>query len=344
MQSRCDLSELLSRLPIKEKNTIRGEADFYGASYLIAKKLKLPFIPFSTSNWTHGASMTKLKYKEQLTTQKEHSKCLVASKEQAEFLKDCLIDATATGLPFLYVKDVDELIIQRIPNSLLVMPPHSLPYTKHDWDEESYARKINELRSNFDLIVVCLFSNCINDGLWVKAFEKYNIPWIEGADPYDKHALLRIYRIFNSFEYMTTCAPGSHIVYASYCGCKVSIYGDYQEYCEEDYKDTPVYIKYPFLLKYNLASQSEIVFKKSYPWLFCSPKHAKNMQEWANKEIGKKNKKSALYMAYLLGWSPWNELFHLAYRGLHYIFRRIMINFFYKKIVLRFFKYFLSTN
>lgn len=334
MQSKHTFEKLLSLLPKKEKITIEGEADYYGASYLIAKKIGLPFVPFSTANWAHGVILHDLKFKEQLTTQKKHSKCLVGTKAHAEFLKGFDIDALAIGLPFIYAEDIDNIVIQRIPNSLLVMPPHSLPHTQHAWNEEVYAQEINELKSEFDLITVCLFSNCVNDNLWIKAFEKYNIPWIEGADPYDKHALLRMSRIFKSFEYMTTCTPGSHIVYAEYSGCKVSIYGTYQEFSEEDYKDTPVYMKNPLLLKYNLACSSKKVFQKKYPWLFCSPINAKNMQAWANEHVGLSNKQEAIFIAYHLGWSPWNQLFVLPYRILFFVYRSIMVNFIYKKLIL----------
>ena len=45
------------------KVKLRTEADCYGISRLISKKLRLPFTPISYSPWTHGWIFAKLKNK-----------------------------------------------------------------------------------------------------------------------------------------------------------------------------------------------------------------------------------------------------------------------------------------
>jgi hypothetical protein len=298
-----NLETILSILPKIEKVVVRGEADYYGLSHLIAKKNKQPFIPRSLSGWKHGWLSSNLKYTEQFTSGALYSKFLVSLVEHEVFLNEKGIKAKAVGMPFIYIEDVETQKITRQENTLLVMPPHSLPYTNHSWDEESYAKKINDLKNKFDLIVVCLHQSCVESGLWMNAFKKYNISWIIGADAQDKNSLIRMYRIFNSFEFMTTNAIGSHVVYAAYCGCKVSIYGEYVEFSKENYTSTPIYKKFPFLLEYNLKHSSYQYINKVFPFLFASPEKAELRVEWAEEQLGKSNKVTFKELSKLLGWN-----------------------------------------
>ena len=297
------LDKIACILPSIEKIDLRGEVDYYGVSHLIAKKLKLSFVPRSSVGWKHGWIIADLKYKEQLTAGGNTSKFLMPLRSHEIFLKERGINAKAIGMPFVYVEDIETKKVERQPNSLLVMPPHSLPYTEHTWDEESYAKQINALRDDFDLIIVCLHASCVEKRLWVDVFEKYNIPWIIGADAQDKNSLIRMYRLFNSFEFMTTNVIGSHVVYAAYCGCKVSIFGDYAEYNSEDYKDDPFYNRFPFLLEYNIMYSSKKLIENLFPYLFSNPKEARVRIKWAEEELGKANKVSFEELRKLLGWN-----------------------------------------
>lgn len=298
------LKKILSILPSIQKIKVRSEADYYGVSYLVAKKLRLPFTLRSLVGWKHGWLIADLYYKEQLTSGSSEAKFLVPLVEHKHFLREHNINSEAIGMPFVYVKDIITEKIERVKNSLLVMPPHSLPYTDHKWDEDSYAKQINDLKNQFDLIVVCLHQSCIEKKLWVDAFEKYNIPWIIGADALDKNALVRMYKIFNSFEFMTTNAIGSHVAYAAYCGCKVSIYGNYAEFSKTDFKNDPLYKRFPFLLEHNLKYSSKKSIEKSFYYLFNSPIDAKIRIKWAEEQLGEKNKVTFYELAKLLGWLP----------------------------------------
>ena len=112
-----------------------------------------------------------------------------------------------------------------------------------------------------------------------------------------------MYRLFKSFEFMTTNAIGSHVVYAAYCGCKVSIFGDYAEYSSEDYKDDPFYNRFPFLLEHNLKYSSKKSIENLFPYLFSHPKEARIRIKWAEEELGKANKVSFEELGKLLGWN-----------------------------------------
>jgi hypothetical protein len=295
-------TQIESILPPIRMVTMRDEADYYGASRIIAKSLGLPFKPKSFTGWKHGWLHAPLKYVEQLTGNSRYTRFLVATKEHELFLRQHNVEAKAVGMPFLYVDTIETKSIERMPNSLLVMPPHSLPYTNHAWSEELYTDQIAALADDFDTIVACLHHSCVQKKLWIDAFEKHGIPWIIGADSTDKNALLRMHRIFLSFEYMTTNAIGSHIVYAAYCGCKVSVYGTYQEYTEEDYKHDTAYQKFPFLLKHNLASSTEKSIREAYPFLFSYPAEATPRREWAGEQMGDSNRVAAEEIAKWLGW------------------------------------------
>lgn len=298
------LKKILSILPNIQKINVKGEADYYGISHLITKKLRLPFTPRSFAGWKHGWLFAKLNYKEQLTNGSKESKFLVSLVEHELFLQDQGIKAKAIGMPFVYVEDIVNEKIERVKNSLLVMPPHSLPYTEHIWDEDAYAKQINDLKDEFELIVVCLHQSCIEKGLWIDAFEKYKIPWIIGADALDKNALVRMYKMFNSFEFMTTNTMGSHVVYAAYCGCKVSIYGNYAEFSKRDFQNDPLYKRFPFLLEHNLKYSSKRSIENTFPYLFTSPIDATLRTKWAEEQLGKKNKVTFYELAKLLGWLP----------------------------------------
>jgi len=302
--SSTQLGKILAILPNIQKINLRCEADYYGISHLIAKKLGLPFTPRSLAGWKHGWLIADLYYKEQLIGGSREANFLVPLVAHKHFLYEYGINSEAIGMPFVYVEDIVTDKIERVKKSLLVMPPHSLPYTIHAWDEDSYAKQISELQNQFDLIVVCLHQSCVDKRLWVDAFEKYDIPWIIGADAQDKNALIRMYKIFHSFEFMTTNVIGSHIVYAAYCGCKVSIFGDYAEYSREDYKDEPFYCRFPFILEHNIRYVSRKSIEKLFPYLFSHPKEASIRVKWAEEELGKVNKVTFDEFVKLLGWLP----------------------------------------
>jgi hypothetical protein len=206
-----EIDWVLNNLPPFHEIRLKGEADFYGISHLIASKInkKLPSRSFST--WTHGWLFPeKIIRLEQLLfyegTFKTH---LVANQSQVESLKKFGVNnSKAVGLPFIYL---DKLQISRKENSLLVMPPHSLPYTEHNWNQKKYVEEICTLKPNFSTIVACLHSSCIDKGYWTKEFTDAGIPYIIGASINDKNALLRMKTIFSSFDYMTTNTLGSHI-------------------------------------------------------------------------------------------------------------------------------------
>lgn len=315
---------LIALLPPVEAIRIRGESDFYGISKLLMEQLRWFHVPFTDASWKHGWLFPDLKYVEQLTGNRRQEKwTLVAKKEHEIFLRERGVASKAVGMPFVYAEALDSMVIKRLPNSLLVMPPHSIPTSTHDWDEDSYAAHIAAIKDDFDFVLVCLYQSCLNKGLWVNAFERYSIPWIAGARSDDKNALIRMNRIFKSFEYMTTNAIGSHIVYAAYCGCKVSISGPYAEYTQNDYQQDTLYRKCPFLLQHNLSAASEMTVREKFSMLFHPPKQAVVLEKWASEELGKENMMNVYFLIYYLGWYPHQQILVLLKK----IVRKLKLNF-----------------
>jgi hypothetical protein len=275
---------------------------------MISSALGLPYTPHSFVNWLHGWCFSNLEYIEQFGFTNDFL-YLVATKEEELFFKRNYKSALAVGAPYTYAEKFDSCKIRREPNSLLVMPPHGLPFSHENWSEESYVEKISNLKSDFDHIVACIHSSCIDKNKWVEQLDNYGIPWIVGADMHDRNALVRMHRLFSSFEYMTTNSIGSHIAYAAYSGCKVSIYGDFLEWGEEDVKDDDLYVKYPHVMHHNLCQSSRDSIFDKFPFLFIPPKEASEKREWANDQLGRANHKSYVRLAVLLAWLPSQQLY-----------------------------------
>ncbi len=298
---KCDTKWLEDRLPPIEKIELKGEANFYGASYLIASKLGMKHPPRSYAHWRHGWAVPPVTHPRQLARGKPQDMHLVATEEHVQILKKFGFKKTeAVGLPFIYADDVQ---VERMPGSLLVMPAHSLPYTNHDWDQATYAKEIAALKPYFSTVVACISNACVAKGYWTSEFDKQGIPWVVGAEVKDKNALIRMNCLFKSFDFMTTNVIGSHVAYAAYSGCKVSIYGKYASREKEDYTNDPWYKKHPDLLEVELKKNREKSVREKYPELFIFPADAVERKLWGKEMVGADFKKSPKQVARLLGWS-----------------------------------------
>ena len=262
-----EITWLLERLPPIERVWRRSEPDFYGASYLVARQLGRRKPPVSFAAWRHGwVHVDPIIHPRLIAKGTKKTLNLVATESQVKILKEFgWHRAVAVGLPFIYG---DFFEIDTRPNSLLVMPGHTLSYTDHRYDQKTYVEQIARLKPHFSTIVACVHSSCFSKGYWVPEFEKHGIPCIRGADTYDKNALLRLNCIFKSFGYMTTNTIGSHFAYAAYSGCKVSIYGDFFSPSKDDYRNDPFYKENPELLRFWIEKSQESVIQKQYPEFF----------------------------------------------------------------------------
>jgi hypothetical protein len=290
------------RLPPIAPIPTHTEPDLYGASHIIAEQIERAAPGHSIGRWQHGWLFFPPKFDVEVVVDNgPEDVYLVATEDVVRFLREHgYRNAFAVGLPFAYA---DPSPFERVPGSLLVMPPHSLAHTRHTWKEGRYAEEIAALKDQFSTIVACVSVSCVRKGYWTSTFDRYGIPWIEGATPDDANALKRLHALFGSFEYVTTNAIGSHVAYAASVGCKVSLYGQYASYGAEDFQDCKYFQKYPEVLDYTIHSCQEDAVRMMYPDLFVNPKDAVSRIDWGRAMIGADNRRSGYVVAALLGWS-----------------------------------------
>jgi len=185
--------------------------------------------------------------------------------------------AKAIGLPIAYLPDRK---YRRKERSLLVMPTHSLDYTKHSWKFDEYAQQISEIKKDFDEVWACIHTSCIKNGYWVRQFQECGIPVIEGVHANDRNSLERIRALASQFEFITTNGFGSHIAYGSAFGAKVSIFGKFSEFRTEDYSNCPFFQTYPGMLERAQKLNSPIFLKSQLHGFFSHPREAEERVEW----------------------------------------------------------------
>jgi hypothetical protein len=299
-------------LPAIEKQTsLRSTLDFYGAmnvwqKYCGITKATHPKSFRSQHGWCvqerQAIDPILLIQEPEIDPERTY---LVARKDEEAFLESAGIRAKAIGLPYVYSKAMPA---KRRPGSLLVMPAHSLEYTRHEWKFDAFAQRIQEISDQFSEVVCCVHPACQTNGYWKPNFERLGIPCVMGADVFDRNGLVRIKTLMNQFEFMTTNVLGSHVVYAAAAGVKVSIFGDYAEYREEDYQSTEFYQLHPHVLRPVLDLFSESHVRSQYPSLFCDPIKAQFAKAWADTELGLENRLSPQKLRQLLGWDRLSQL------------------------------------
>lgn len=307
-------SKTTINLPPYEPIPLRAEIDYYGASGVLSDYcgVNLTNKPVENVAWSHGwipdfyiDTDPRLVTGQSLFDQGQK---LLASKVSIEkYLRNCgYSDTHAIGLPVTYLK---KRKIDRLKNSLLVMPAHSLDYTTHgSWKFADYVSEIESVSEHFEHIYICIHPSCMKQGYWVKEFQAKGFKIIEGMYVYDKNALLRLQRLMSTFEYITTNSFGSHIAYGAYFGAKVSIYGTYAEFKKEDFETDPFYTLHEHLLEPALELISRPRVEKELSCLFTPPIDASARVDWGRYEVGADDKKSPREIRELFNWSYKNSI------------------------------------
>lgn len=271
------------------------EANYYGAAKLVAHHVGMQTPPNSLVYWKHGWDMADIVDITQVADPELKDRChLVATQEIEAFLhQNGFSNVKAVGMPFAYTEP--DPTTKRIPGSLLVMPAHTLSDLKFETQESEYLDYIRSIAKHFSRVLFCLNLSCLYNDLWVGNLEKYGFDFVPGAGIMDQNALLRMRKLFDSFECMTSNTMGSHILYAAFCGVKVSLAGPYASPSLDMYKKHPDHWGDPVSRRKNTlyveANQYDVV-KKKFPWFFRAPQNAEKHVEWARKEIGFYNKVS----------------------------------------------------
>jgi hypothetical protein len=301
------ISIITSQLPkINYCRLKNGEIDYYGASYTIARNLSLDDVPYTRASWFHGWLMHDALYSELILDDDniacaiaKECKNLVTNKEQEELLKrNGYPNANAVGLPFLYTSYQS---VDRIPNSLLILPEHSLK-EKNSTSSILTLDNIKSLKSKFSVIVACLGGFCAQNSCYTKQFEELDIPWITGAWINDSCALQRMRNLFSQFEFVATDSLGSHVPYSGYCGCKVQYYGQGINRSREDFLKIPFYVKYPYLINLVRKDYSLSNIESKLPFLLKAFDELTPIVDWSKMALGINNMKPSHEIAQTIGW------------------------------------------
>jgi hypothetical protein len=255
-----DVSKLLP--PVREFSLRSWEqsfgGDYYGAFQVAAEYCGLPKVPpVFPGCWQHGTwpPWQMIQPEVIVYSAPRSATCLVARKDEAAFLKEAgYRKVQAIGLPIIYTRPSG---LRRIPNSLLVMPTHSLASDVLEPSNEQYVREVVSIKNRFDLVAACVSAHCIARGQWVPQFVEHGIQVIRGAGIDDLNALKRMRALFDSFEYMTTDSYGSHVYYALYFGVKVSIWGTATPVLRENVLSDAAWTPYPEAVDKLLSEETD---------------------------------------------------------------------------------------
>ncbi|MBF0463188.1 MAG: hypothetical protein HQL87_17620 [Magnetococcales bacterium] len=303
------------------------ELNYYGAAKLVADALGIANPPVSYVSWTHGwrhdvvhanqLACDSHMWLDRQTNQKviiparKKTPYLVANQAHETLLRENgFPDTRAVGLPFCYV--APDPTVKKMPGSLLVMPSHIMlnMEVSRAPDEIEYLEYIRSIAAPFTRVVFCVNLTCAASGLWINNLEKYGFDYVFGAAMMDQLALVRMRKIFDSFEYMTSNGIGSHFLYAGLCGLKVSLSGPLDQFPLDICKNEPLWEnpveREKLIFSAHLSQHDHL--RKTYPWLYVAePKEGKTCVEWAKREIGFHHKVSFHELARLFGWLPRHE-------------------------------------
>jgi hypothetical protein len=193
-------------------------------------------------------------------------------------------DVVVGGLPFCYVPPAN---VEREKESLLVFLPHALDHLRTNLSVAGYLDVLKTVKQDFSRVDVCIYGHDYDEGTQKRECEERGLNPIRGAYPDDAEALVKLRARLERYEYVTTPSLGSQVLYAAFCGCKVSITRPIFSYCEEHFANDRWIQKFPFLARLARDVTSEEYISSNLPWLVADhPAEATGCVSWAAKEIG----------------------------------------------------------
>lgn len=300
-----DLQKIILRYD--QTRAIRVEADFYGASDMVASHLNLKTAPRSFSSWSHGWGTAELKFKEQLAWDPNWKlNRLVRNTNIAHFLQEHGVEnAIAVGLPIIYVPDGG---IKRKPDSILFMPAHSLSYVDIDLNLETLILEAKRLKAKGYYVCFCIHSACITHGKTIPLLNQNNLDWFAGSSVNDVNSLQRMRNIFEYFDSIASNTIGSHFVYSQLFGAKFFFTEPYFEFHPDQFLKDPFLGSRPELREYLMLQSSAEFIKRKHPSYFNGNENAVCNQDFAATECGIPDKVSSEKLALLLGWDLKHQL------------------------------------
>ena len=273
------------KLPDYKRISLRNSCDRFGFSHLIAGFFGYSYVPRCFCIWDHGWWFYNGLENYYIGYDRKKIIVVASQRDKIELERMKFENVVAAGLPFSYVPPQR---ITPIENSLLVFIQHSTEsYSHHDTSFDGYLDYLKSIDNDYDYICISLFYNDYFSEKKDKVIQNGFIP-ISGARADDKYSLIRIRRLLECFQTVTSNTMGSHIAYALHVGCRVSLTGDVQHK--------------PFFS--NIQDLED-----RYSWLIKShPNNGINDSKIGSEFIGSMYKLSWKEIKHIFGWSIKGQL------------------------------------
>jgi len=283
-----------------KKIAIRNSCDRYGFAYMLALQQNLPVVPRSFADWNHGWIWNDDIIPDQIIDVpncRKNLSIVVGNSNEGNCLQaEGYTNVVIGGLPFAYVPHQNK---RPISGALAAFLPHSSEAQKFDVILVDYLDYLASCVTDFSEIYVIVYwldnSDFLQDEI-----KRRKLKCVLGAKPDDRDSLIRIRNILEYCPYVTSNTMGSHIAYALYVGCRVSICGNYYEY---DYEKYATIHNRLFLNKMNEV-QSRFFLVNKYPWLFVDhPLQGVSDIRFGRKVVGLDSVLSNDQIKKALGWT-----------------------------------------
>ncbi|MEI8102173.1 MAG: hypothetical protein WCG61_01435 [Chlorobium sp.] len=309
---------MVIELPQVKLIPLRNEVDRFGFSHVLAGKYGIKKTPQSFSGFMHGWIWRKDMKLEDLGyyfTPRDMPVVVATAVQKEVMIRSGFKNVLAGGLPFAYINQSG---IKRKPESLLVMPPHSMNHCGYSGIDVQFLDFLERIKNEFSEVCFCLHADDANDKILCRDLTTRNFSVVVGAKAEDANSLPRMRSIFDSYDYVATTTMGSHILYAAFSGCRVSVLKNWYSFLPESAFDKQQRSIPEFVERCLNDINNTQKLNKQFPWLFVDhPKRAVQMLDWAKNEIGADNLLDKDSMMSILGWTlkaRINALMRIAYR------------------------------
>ncbi|MFC0264082.1 hypothetical protein [Fontibacter flavus] len=179
------------------------------------------------------------------------------SKNRELYIKEkCNKEVIKIG-PYIHYADdfltVDEFneIKDKLGKILLVIPSHSIKGVNVSFDLNNFKSKIDEIKSDFDTVVVCLYWMDALNIEYVKYYSDLGYRIVSAGNINDFYFLSRLKSIIKISDFVISNNVGTQIGYVTYLGKPQMIFNqevnfqvfDEREFKQRDYRDYKSMVK-----------------------------------------------------------------------------------------------------
>jgi hypothetical protein len=194
-----------------------SSSQFYGAGDFLINRGKL----LPNCSWTHGVIFGYLSAPLIITREDSaFSYHLVTDENQGSLAREMFSNVEVVGLPFAHalLQFYDPCLVRNI--NRLFLSVHSLARTNETPLDVLVSRAINE---GCDALILPgkFFEAIFGVDKLYASYKQIKV--VKGAYAGDSGSYRRIISIFSRTKVLVTDSSGSHLFYASLCGCKVSV-------------------------------------------------------------------------------------------------------------------------